>query len=182
VKALQRLLDESAPEDLETISSNVERALKPSEVSGALEPLIADLTGGREYGRHERTALEMSALLRSFRRRRALLEGSLTAVQVAELLGTTRQTPHDRVKSSALLAVLDRGILRFPAWQFDPEGPNGVVGGLPEVLRALQVSPLAKASWLTSPNPYLQGRTPLEALEAGEVELVRRTAEAIGVS
>lgn len=72
------------------------------------QALIADLTGGREYSRQERAALEMSALLRFFRRRRELLEGSLTAPQVAELLGSSRQTPHDRARSDNLLAVLDR--------------------------------------------------------------------------
>jgi hypothetical protein len=36
----------------------------------------------------------MAALARSFKRRRELLEGSLSASQVAELLGTIRQTPH----------------------------------------------------------------------------------------
>jgi hypothetical protein len=86
------------------------------------------------------------------------------------------------VKGGTLLAVLDRGVWRFPAWQFDPEGPDGVVEGLPEVLRALEVSPLAKASWLVRPNQYLEGRTPLAALKEGRVEAVRSAAEAVGAS
>jgi hypothetical protein len=182
VEALQHLLEQSSPEDLEVVSSRIERALEPVEAPEERRELVTDLTGGREYGRQERSALEMATLARSFKRRRELLEGSLTASRVADLLGTTRQTPHDRVKGGTLLAVLDRGAWRFPTWQFDPEGPDSIVEGLPEVLRALEVSPLAKASWIVRPNQYLEGRTPLETLKEGRVEAVRSAAEAVGAS
>lgn len=182
VEALQHLLERSSAEDLEAVSSRMERALESPEVPEERRELVADLTGGREYGRQERSALEMATLARSFKRRRELLEGSLTASQVANLLGTTRQTPHDRVKGGTLLAVLDRGAWRFPAWQFDPEGPDGVVEGIPEVLRALHASPLAKASWFVGPNQYLEGRTPLKELREGQIEAVRSAAETVGAS
>jgi len=107
-----------------------------------------------------------------FQQRRTLLDGSLTASQVAGMLGTSRQTPHDRVESGSLLAVMDRGALRFPTWQFDPEGPHGVVHGLPDAIRALRVSPLAKMSWLTRANPAFDGATPLDALRWGEIAVV----------
>jgi hypothetical protein len=179
VEALQHLLEQSSPEDLESVSSRIERALESPEVPEERRELVAELTGGREYGRQEKSALEMSTLARSFRRRKELLEGALTAPKVAKLLDTTRQTPHDRVRSGTLLAVLDRGVWRFPAWQFDPEGPDGVVEGLPDVLQTLHTSPLAKASWLVRPNQYLEGRTPLETLKEGRKEAVRSAAETV---
>ena len=182
VEALQRLLEQSSPEDLESVSSRIERALESPEVPEERRELVAELTGGREYGRQEKSALEMATLARSFRRRKELLEGALTAPKVAKLLDTTRQTPHDRVRSGTLLAVLDRGVWRFPAWQFDPEGPDGVVEGLPDVLQTLHTSPLAKASWLVRPNQYLEGRTPLETLKEGRKEAVRSAAETVGES
>jgi len=182
VEALQRLLEQSSPEDLESVSSRIERALESPEVPEERRELVAELTGGREYGRQERSALEMATLARSFRRRKELLEGALTAPKVAKLLDTTRQTPHDRVRSGTLLAILDRGVWRFPAWQFDPEGPDGVVEGLPDVLQTLHTSPLAKASWLVRPNQYLEGRTPLETLKEGRKEAVRSAAERVGAS
>ncbi len=182
VEALQHLLEQSSPEDLESVSSRIERALQSPEVPEERRELVAELTGGREYGRQERSALEMATLARSFRRRKELLEGALTAPKVAKLLDTTRQTPHDRVRSGTLLAVLDRGVWRFPAWQFDPEGPDGVVEGLPDVLQTLHTSPLAKASWLVRPNQYLEGRTPLETLKEGRKEAVRSAAETVGES
>lgn len=182
VEALQHFLEEASPEDLEIVSSRIERALEPADVSDERRDLVSELAGGREHGRQERAALEMATLARSFRRRREVLEGSLTAPQVARLLDTTRQTPHDRMKSGTLLAVLDRGVWRFPNWQFDPEGPDGVVEGLPDVLRALHASPLARASWLVCPNQYLEGSTPLEVLKEGRKEAVRSAAETVGVS
>ncbi len=182
VEALQHLLEQSSPEDLESVSFRIERALESPEVPEERRELVAELTGGREYGRQERSALEMATLARSFRRRKELLEGALTAPKVAKLLDTTRQTPHDRVRSGTLLAVLDRGVWRFPAWQFDPEGPDGVVEGLPDVLQTLHTSPLAKTSWLVRPNQYLEGRTPLETLKEGRKEAARSVAEMVGAS
>ena len=182
VDTFQQLLDQFTPDDLATIAGQLEGALQAPIVPAPQAALVAELTVGRAYSREEQVALELSALVRSFRHRRALLADALTVAQVAELLGTSRQTPHDRVRGGSLLAVLDRGVLRFPAWQFDPEGPDGVVLGLPAVLRALQVSPLAKANWLTRPNPYLEGETPLAALKRGETERVVGLARAVGVN
>lgn len=182
IEALQHLLEQSSAEDMEAVSSRIERALESPAVPEEQRDFVADLTGGREYDHQERAALEMSALTRAFRRRRELLEGALTASRVADLLDTSRQTPHDRAKSGTLLAILDRGAWKFPAWQFDPEGPDGVVEGLPEVLRALHLSPLAKASWLVRPNQHLEGHTPLEALREGQIQAVRSEAETVGVS
>ncbi|HET9014241.1 MAG TPA: helix-turn-helix domain-containing protein, partial [Thermomicrobiaceae bacterium] len=113
--------------------------------------------------------------------RRELLAGALTASQVARLLGTSRQTPHDRLRAGTLVAVLEDGAWRFPAWQFDPNGDNGVVHGLPDVIRALDVSPIAKISWITRPNPLLDGDTPLACLKAGQVARVVALARAVGV-
>ena len=75
----------------------------------------------------------------------------------------------------------DRGALRFPAWQFDPDGPDGVIADLPRVFRALNVSSLAKVRWLTKPNEMLSGATPLAALKAGRVADVTSLAQGVGV-
>ena len=144
------------------------------------DKLVLALSEGQTYSPDEALRLEIEAQQRAFACRETLLRGSLTAPQVARLLGTTRQTPHDRAQSLTLLAVEDRGSLRFPYWQFDANGPNGVIVGLPAVLKALDISPLGKVSWLTSPNPYLDGHTPLEVLKAGEVERVVDQARAVG--
>lgn len=146
------------------------------------DKLVLALAEGQTYSPDEALRLEIEAQQRAFACREVLLRGSLTAPQVARLLGTTRQTPHDRAQSQTLLAVEDRGSLRFPYWQFDANGPNGIIVGLPAVLKALDISPLGKVSWLTRPNPYLDGRTPLEILKAGEVERVLDQARAVGAA
>jgi hypothetical protein len=105
--------------------------------------------------------LEFEALRRSFALRHQLLAHSIGTAEVNELLATgSRQTVHDRLKAGTLLGILDQGKWRFPLWQFDAEGPNGVINGLAQVLQALQVPNLAKARWPQKPHPAFGGYTP----------------------
>ena len=124
--------------------------------------------------------LELDALQRAFAARRALLAGSIEVAQVVEMLGVSRQAVHEREKKGRLLAVRENGRLRFPLWQFDAQGDDGVVAGLPLVLAALdEIAPipaLAKMSWLQKPNGALGGATPLELLRAGQLTLVQSAA------
>lgn len=142
------------------------------------ETKFARRLGVRQYAPEERTALEIASLLHYFNYRRRLLANALSASRVAEMLGTSRQTPHDRVKAGLLLAILDNNTLKFPEWQFDPEGPNGVVKGLPEVLDAMQCGTFAKISWLASPNKVFDGSRPIDALKMGRVDEVVHEAQA----
>ena len=144
--------------------------------------MIAALSQGRKYTLREAQLLELEAQRRAFAIRREMLKEALTTRQVAELLGTKRQTPHDRIKSGKLLALEDNGRRLFPYWQFDATGANGVIEGLPETLKALTLSAFAKANWLTLPNPYLEGRTPVQALKAGDFRRVVDIAQAVGAN
>ena len=179
---LRQQLQKSDPQELDATLDLFQKALRRPAATrpSAKTDLVRRLSGGRAYTPAQAAALELRAGQEAFARRRHLLTGALTAPEAARLLGTTRQTPHDRAGKGALLAILDQGRLLFPAWQFDPEGPNGVLAGLPDVLRALDVSPLGKASWLTRISPYLEGRTPLQALREGEFERVIDQARAVG--
>jgi hypothetical protein len=145
------------------------------------DALIARLTGGRTYAPVERTTLEAWAILARSQDRRDLLAGALKTGDVARLLGRSRQAVHDRVKAGTILAVDDGGELRYPSWQFDPDGERGVVAGLPEVLAALRVEPLSKARWLTRPSALFEGRTPLQALKEREMDRVAAAAHGVSV-
>lgn len=145
---------------------------------------VSPLTGEMVPGAQEMARVRRANLMRAFTERRALLADALSVAEVAELLGVGRQTPHDRVKAATLLAVKENGKLRFPDWQFDPDGPDGVVPGLTEVLRAMEgpISAVGRIRWFVAPKPLMDGRTPLEALRAGDIDDVVREAQAIGVS
>jgi len=106
--------------------------------------------------------LEFQALQARFAMRRELLAPCIGTSEVVSLLGLrNRQTPLDRIKARTLLAIRDQGQWRFPLWQFDPDGPDGVVAGLPDVLAELPVADLIKARWLQRPQPLLDGHTSL---------------------
>jgi hypothetical protein len=180
LRRFQDRLNELPTDELVAVVEAAIRALAPA---GDRTPaIVTALTAGREFSPAERAETEVDLLRRSFARRHELLAGALTASEVAALLSTSRQTPHDRVARRSLLAVLDRGAYRFPRWQFDPDGEDGVVPGLPAVLRSLAVSPLTKVAWLTRANPVLDGQTPFAALKAGQAERVVALARAVGVA
>lgn len=141
---------------------------------------LSETFSGRRFSAQERLQLEMDTLERHYQHRRQLLENAFTAPQVAKLLGTSRQTPHDRVGSQTLLAIKENGKLLFPSWQFDPAGPDGVLEGLPQILKTLAMSDYAKLNWLMRPNPYLDGLTPVQALKQGPCDRVIQAAETAG--
>lgn len=179
--SLKEVLKKLSADEEHIVISTLERLQTNKEVeSFAVNNLNAQLTG-RTFSRKEKLELEMESLFRYFERRRELLAGALTATQVAKLLGTSRQTPHDRMKSQTLLGILDNGVYRFPAWQFDPSGSDGVIEGFPEVLRMLKVSDFAKLNWLMRANPFLDHLTPIEALKQGQKERVIEQAASVGV-
>lgn len=143
---------------------------------------LSDAIAGRSFTPQERVELEMETLSQHFQHRRHLLENAFTSSQVAKILGTSRQTPHDRVGGQTLLAIKENGKLLFPAWQFDPSGSDGVLEGLPQTLKTLDMSDYAKLNWLTRANPYLDGITPLKALQQGQSDRVLEQAQSAGAS
>jgi hypothetical protein len=174
------LLSDFSADEIETLHGALKQAnIQPQEVSETEQALALTLTG-RQYSQAESISLELTALLQYFEQRKALLKEALTTKQVAQLLGTSRQTPHDRVEKGSLLAVLDKGVWKFPSWQFDPEGPDGVVDGFPDVLSALTGSHFAKLNWLVAPSRSLGGVTPIAMLKQGHKTAVLREAQALG--
>ena len=179
IERLKERLNALPDDELENVLESIAQAL--DQPAASTDSNIASLFAG-PTSESERVEDALELLMRSFERRRELLAESLTAPQVARLLNTTRQTPHDRVKAGTLLAVMDRGALRFPSWQFDPEGPNGVVADLPEVLRALEIPPIAKISWLVRSNEMFDRQRPLDLLKDNQIERVIRQAHGVGVA
>lgn len=97
------------------------------------------------------------------------------------LHGISRQRVDRRVKERTLLAVPGPSNRRlYPTIQFNRDG--SVVDGLKPVLEALPTrNAWAALNFLARPEPRLDGRTPVDLLKQGEIDIVvaaaRRVAE-----
>ncbi|MBR8828060.1 MAG: DNA-binding protein [Gomphosphaeria aponina SAG 52.96 = DSM 107014] len=178
IQHLATLFVNAEKEHLESIA----RSLEPVRIS-EVEAQLAQEIAGADYTPEKMWHLELANLQKYYQRRLELLSGALSPAEVAQLLGwKSPQTPHDWAKNNQLLAIKDNGILKFPLAQFDPNGSDGVVNGLHEVLEALDnISAFSKLNWLMLPNAIFEGLTPLEMLKKGEVEKVVIEARAIAV-
>ncbi len=179
VGRIKNIVGELHAVEIETMNKAIDTVLDASDVSEAESTLALKLTG-QQYSKKEATILEITSLIRYFNKRKELLQNSLTANEVANLLGTTAQTAQERINNKSLLAVKDNGVWKFPLWQFDLSGADGVMEGLPEVLKALEGSAFTKLNWLNAPNPYLNRLTPVEALQRGQKAKVLKEAIALG--
>lgn len=153
--------------------------------SGIMASSNSELTGEQLPDARTLHAIRLANLRRGFAARRALLEDTVQVSELAQILGVARQTPHDREKAGTLLAVKDQGHWRFPVWQLDPDGPDGVIAGLPAVLQALRQSPLSqfgRLRWFITAKSLLNNRSPIEALRAGDIEETLAEARAVGAT
>ncbi len=179
VERIKTIVGELHASEIETMTKAIDTVLDTSDISEAESRLALKLTG-QTYSKQEAARLEITSLIRYFDRRKELLQSSLTANEVASLLGTTTENVLERIHNNSLLAVKDNGIWKFPLWQFDPSGADGVMEGLPEVLMALVGSAFTKLNWLNAPNPYLNKLTPVEALQRGQKAKVLAEAKVLG--
>ena len=142
---------------------------------------FANAIGARQLGDEELKALEYANLVSFFRYKWSLLSTAIPATALASMLGVSRTTVHDRYKSGQLLGVMDNNVLKFPDWQFDPSGPNGMVDGFPAVLAVMRCGNLAKVSWLASPNAVFANERPIDVLRRGNIDEVVAEARAVGI-
>ena len=103
----------------------------------------------------------------------ALAGGAVSAADAGRLLGgITRQAVDKRRRANTLLAVREGSDWRYPACQF-AEGE--IVSGIADVVNGFaEAGSWAALDFLLAPDSALGGRTPLEALRAGDREAVLR--------
>jgi hypothetical protein len=153
MRSLKATIETADRKDLEQLSFVFENDANEAESSDDTEPLWL---------------LELENLKLLNQRRQDLLKDSLTSTQVADLMGWQHhKTASDRLKANTLIGVKDRGVYKFPLWQFDPEGEDGIVDGLPELLSRLNISNFRKINWLSSPIAAFDNLTPIEVLNKG---------------
>jgi hypothetical protein len=166
---------------VEEFAEKLETIVAPSPEVTHTEKIIDLINEGHFFSKNEMFELETEQLQIRFAKRQELLKDSLTSAEVVSLLDVKRQTLHNRVESDSLLAVLEKGNLLFPKWQFDPNGPNGTLNGLNQVLSALKgLSQYEKFCWFINPSPFLNGATPLEAIKRQRIAEVVAVAKNIG--
>ena len=105
--------------------------------------------------------------------------GGLSAAQVAEALGISRQAVDKRRSRGTLLAVpTGSGDYLYPACQLTPDG---VIPGFENLLAAFKVEgPWTRLSLLLASSPALGGKSVLEALRDGEAEKAAAVVAAFG--
>lgn len=105
--------------------------------------------------------------------------GALRLGEAARRMGVTPQAVHARRARGTLLAVPQaNGEWLYPACQFGPDGP---LPGIGAVLKAFEVrSPWTRLAVLLAPADALEGRTPLDALAAGDAEGAVRAVATYG--
>ncbi len=112
--------------------------------------------------------------------RAQLLRESISAAEAGRLTGRSRQAVERQRRDGRLLALRVGRQWRYPAWQFDADGPGGLVPRLSEVVAHLFRSPAGAATWLRAPRPELGGDTPLARLKRRDAEPVLCLAEQLG--
>jgi len=104
----------------------------------------------------------------------------LNGEQLAAELGLSRATVDNRRQEGKLLALefgSKRGF-RFPQWQRELVEERDIRTSFEAVLHRLAtVGPWSRYRFFVQSSPALGGRTPVEALRAGEAEAVLHAAE-----
>ncbi|MEL6580324.1 MAG: hypothetical protein AAFQ14_11260 [Cyanobacteria bacterium J06621_12] len=183
LKIVQTLVDEESPSSLSSIVDSLDRIEQyhPSHLEDEDDEEFLELVSDRSYSDEEKENLYFQNILNSFRLKRKLLENTVDVNQVMEIMNySSRQAPLNRLKNNTLIAIKDNEKWQFPLWQFDVNGSQGVVEGLPLILKTLNCSNLAKVSWLSSPSPYFEGASPTQMLKAGEIDRVYDLAQMVG--
>jgi hypothetical protein len=181
IEQIKNLIDVAEPEDL----VKLQKSLEPKVVSPHERKLAKKILGKNyvEPNPSKLLELQLANLQRYYQRRCELLAQSITSSKAAELLGCeNRSTVRDRRIAKKILGLKDKGVYKYPLWQFDPEGDDGLIDGLAEVLAALDVSDFTKLNWLCKPHLAFEQKTPVEMLKKGEIKAVVIEARAVGVA
>jgi hypothetical protein len=179
---MQTLMVRAINAVLEFAALSEASAMNATTAPSDLAVLLRALSAGELLTDLKRVEPLAPAFIRGIEARRQLLEdngGTLTAEQAAQSLGVTRQAVDKRRSAGKLIGLTTgRHGYRYPVWQFTV---SGTLPGLESVLGVLAShDEWMQTAFFVGSNPRLDNRTPLEKLQAGEVEKVLLAAEAYG--
>ena len=125
-----------------------------------LDPMVPALAGNVE---HRNLLLQRAG-------------GVLSADAAGKIAAITRQAIDKRRRANAILAVREGSDWKYPACQFRD---GNVLPGIAEVVRGLEgQGAWATLDFLLAPDSALGGRSPLDALRAGDLGAVERLVRA----
>ena len=140
------------------------------------------LSSGDLLGDLKRAEPLAPAFIRGIQAKRRLIEehgGTLTADEVGQIIGISRQGVNVRRQADKLIALpTGRHGYRYPTWQF---AESGTLPGLEKVLAVLAPhDEWMQVIFFVSKNLRLGGRTPVEVLKTGEIGQVLDAVEIYG--
>jgi hypothetical protein len=122
------------------------------------------------------------ALVRGHAARELLKEeegGHISADEARALLNLSKPSLLDRFHKGRIVGFRERNAIRFPVWQFSPDG--GLLPGMDKVLARLaekdSYDSWAKVLFFLNPRHSLGGRRPLDLLRGGQIKDVIELAE-----
>jgi hypothetical protein len=169
LNAITHLVEHSSLVNASAAPSDYEVLLRILELPESLELLQRD------------DPLAM-ARLRGLKTKQELLEanhGCIKVEEVAKILNISRQAVDKRRRANKLIGI-SRGkhSYVYPIWQFKEQS---VIQGLESVLKHLQdYDPWMQIAFMLEPNLRLEQKTPLEELNAGQLENVLLAARVFG--
>ncbi len=170
----------SGPPDLDV----TEALLPPEAMNAVWRGQISLLVGGADSvavpKRARNESLEARNQERVRRLRQEILAESVPVSDAAASIGRTEQAAINRAVNGDVLAFRDGVKWMFPRWQFDAMQDKGVVAGLGEARRALDIPSFSAVLWFRKPAPALGGRSPIDALRDGDVAEVVSLARTVG--
>lgn len=123
--------------------------------------------------------MRLSSLAVQFDDRKALAANSLSREQTAELLGVSPQAVTQNLEKGELAGFKTGRAWLIPSWQFDPDTQRGFLPGIADLTAAFPAGVVSLSRWVVRDSVDLDGRTPRDALAAGDLEAVLALASSL---
>lgn len=109
-----------------------------------------------------------------------LVQRSVVIEDVPDRVGLTPEALTEALSDGELTSFVYEDRIYVPAWQFDEDEPHTPLSGVADLRRAFGGDALALTEWVLHPSDELDGRTPLDALRAGDAELALAAVPTVG--
>ena len=173
---LQALVRRNRTLAVKELAKHLDLVRQQFEATAALEDTLADpenpgadsSSGGATFEGASKELLERAG-------------GALSLTQATKLLGVSRQALHKRIAAGTALGMMIGNEIAVPKLQFSEMGGRHEivpgVGCVTKLFKDSEAGPWMALQFLVDPDPNL-GKSPIEALRAGDERLVEQAARA----